>query len=116
MELSRSITSKWDIASWEKRWKVITSFWWTVSGGPGFEMFVTAHPQPAGALKLPYKVMLTAPAGLLTPGAEAAATGADPAKARMDSPIATSSNVFVRGAIDSLPLSRGEPVPAHKGF
>ena len=93
--MSRSITSKWDIASWEKRWNVMTSFWWTVSVGPGFVMLVAAHPQPAGALKLPYKVMGTAPVGLLTPGAEAAATGADQAKPEIDSAIATSSKVFV---------------------
>src|SRR6266446_7165158 len=103
MELSKSMTSMWAFPSWEKRWNVMTSPWWTVRTGPGFVMFDVVQPHPAGALKLPYKVMLTAPAGLLTPGAEAAAAGADQAKPAMDSPIATSSKVFVSLAIDSLP-------------
>src|SRR5438132_6283273 len=94
----------------------MTSPWWTVNVGPGSVMFVDAHPQPCGAVKLPYNVMLTALAGLFETAVVASATGAKAAKPEIDSPSATSNKVFVSRVIDSSPLSRGEPVPPNKAF
>src|SRR2546425_5559831 len=83
-----------DIVSFENNWNVITSPCRTVRVGPGSVMLFAVHPQPAGAAKLPYNGIVTAPAGLGPTEGAARERGAANTAATTASPSTTSRIVF----------------------